>query len=50
LDEEGQLDLVSKEVLERRECRMRSRIIWECLVKWRGLPVEDAIWEGEHIL
>jgi hypothetical protein len=22
----------------------------ECLVRWRGLPVKDATWEGEHIL
>jgi hypothetical protein len=50
LDEEGQLELVSEEVLEQRERRLSSRVIRECLVKWRGLPVEDATWEGEHIL
>jgi hypothetical protein len=50
LDEEGQLELVPEEVLEQTQRRLRSRIIKECLVKWRGLPVEDATWEGEHIL
>jgi hypothetical protein len=50
LDEEGQLELVPKEVLKQREHRLRSRVIKECLVRWRGLPVEDATWEGEHIL
>jgi hypothetical protein len=50
LDEEGQLELVPKEVLEQRERRLRSKVIRECLVRWRGHPVEDATWEGEHIL
>jgi hypothetical protein len=50
LDKEGQLELVPEEVLEQRERRLRNRIIRECLVRWRGLPVEDAMWEGENIL
>jgi hypothetical protein len=50
LDEEGQLELVPEEVLERIERGLRSRVTRECLVRWRGLPVEDATWEGEHIL
>jgi hypothetical protein len=50
LDEEGQLEPVPEEILEKREHRLRSMIIRECVVRWRGLPMEDATWEGEHIL
>jgi hypothetical protein len=50
LDMDGQLELVLEEVLDHRECRLRSRVIKGCLVKWRGLPMEDATWEGEQIL
>jgi hypothetical protein len=44
------LELVPEEILEQREHRLRSRVIRECLVRWRGLPVEDATWEGEYTL
>jgi hypothetical protein len=47
LDEEGQLELVMKEVLEFRERKLRSRVIRECLIRLRGLTVEDATWESE---
>ena len=50
LDEEGHMELVPEEVLEFRERRLRSRVIKECLVRWRGLPVEDATRESEQIL
>jgi hypothetical protein len=41
---------VTEEVLEQREHMLRIRVIRECLVRWRGLPLEDATREGEHIL
>jgi hypothetical protein len=47
LDEEGQLELVPEEVLEFRERKLRSEVIKECLIRWRGLPVEDSTWESE---
>jgi hypothetical protein len=50
LDTEGQLELVPKKVLEFGEQKLRSRVIRECLIKWRGLPVEDATWESEQVL
>jgi hypothetical protein len=44
------LDLFPEEVLEFREQKLRSRVIKECLIKWRGLPIEDATWESEQVL
>jgi hypothetical protein len=50
LDEEGQLELVPEEVLKFREQKLRSRVIRDCLIRWRGLPVEDVTWESEQVL
>jgi hypothetical protein len=50
LDEEGQLELVLEEVLEFWERKLRSRVIRECLIRWKGLPIEDATWEIKQLL
>ena len=50
LDDEEKLVLIPEEVLDTREKRLRNRSILEDLVKWKGLPLEDATWEGAHIL
>jgi hypothetical protein len=44
------LELVPEEVLEFREWKLRRRVIRECLIRWRGIPVEDATWENEQVL
>jgi hypothetical protein len=46
----GQLVLTPERIVDVRERRMRSRVIREYLVIWRGFPTEDATWEGEQIL
>jgi hypothetical protein len=50
LDEEGQLEFIPEKVLEFWERKLRSNIIRECLIRWRGLLVEDATCESEQVL
>jgi hypothetical protein len=50
LDEDEQLVLTPKNIIDVRERRLRSRVIQEYLVRCTDLPVEDATWEGAQIL
>jgi hypothetical protein len=50
MDEEGQLVLISEEILEVREKRLRNRSIKEYMITWKDLPIEDATWEKEHVV
>ena len=50
LNEEGKLILEPAEILEVHEKVLRNRTVREYLVRWRHLPLDDATWEGEHIL
>jgi hypothetical protein len=44
------LVLTPERIVDVGEWRLRNRFIQEYLVIWRGLPIEDATWEGEQIL
>ena len=33
-----------------RERKLKNKTIKEYLIQWKGLPSEDATWEGEQIL
>jgi hypothetical protein len=50
MDEEGQLVLIPKEILEVREKSLRKRSIKEYLIRWKDLPIEDATRENEQMV
>ena len=50
LSEEGKLILEPAEIIEVREKTLRNCMVKEYLVRWKHLPLDDATWEGEHIL
>ena len=43
MDEEGQLVLILEEILEVREKRLWKRSIKEYLIRWKDLPIKDAM-------
>ena len=50
LDDEGQLVLILKCILEVRKWKLRNIIIKDYLVQWKDLPIEEANWEAEQVL
>jgi hypothetical protein len=43
MDEEGQLVLIPEEILEVQEKRLLKRSIKEYLIRWKDLPIKDAM-------
>ena len=50
LNKEGKLILEPAEIIEVREKTSWNLTVKEYLVRWKHLPLDDATWEGEHIL
>ncbi|XP_077249350.1 uncharacterized protein LOC143888840 [Tasmannia lanceolata] len=45
LTDDGYLHPEPEEVLDRRMIKTKNQAVTELLIKWRGLPHEDATWE-----
>ena len=50
MDDEGHLVLQSEAIINSRERRLQSRMVWEFLMRWKNFSDEDATWESEEIL
>ena len=50
LQENESSDHSPEKLLDRREKRLRNRLIREYLVAWKGLPLTDATWESEALI
>lgn len=49
LDDEGKLSLEPEVIIDVKEKKLRNNVIPEHLVKWKNLPLENAILEGVEI-
>ena len=45
LQENADVDHSPDKILDRRQKRLRNRVLQEFLVAWKGLPLTDATWE-----
>ena len=50
MGDKGHLVLQLEAIIDTRERQLRSRTVWEFLVRWKNLLDEDATWESERIL
>ncbi|KAJ7530955.1 hypothetical protein O6H91_14G026200 [Diphasiastrum complanatum] len=50
LEEKDTTDYGPDRVLDRRERRLRNRLLREYLVAWKGHPLSDATWETQQRL
>ena len=50
MDDEGHLMLQPEAIIDHKERKLRSRMVWKFLVRWKNLLDEDANWESEKIL
>ncbi len=50
VNEEGKFILEPAEILEVCEKTLWNCMVKEYLVRWRHRPLDDAMWEGKHIL
>ena len=42
MDDEGHLVLQPEAIIDARERQLRSKMVWEFLVRWKNFPDEDA--------
>ncbi|KAH6554871.1 hypothetical protein KP509_1Z300500 [Ceratopteris richardii] len=50
LQETDRLDHSRDRILDRRQKRLKNRVIQEYLVAWRGLPLTDSTWESASLV
>lgn len=50
IDDEGHLVHHPEAILDTRERHLRSRAVFEYLIRWKSLLDEEATWEGGQIL
>jgi hypothetical protein len=50
MDEDGKIILEPKTILETWIKQLHNQIISKHLIKWKNMPIEDAMWEDEFFM